>query len=141
MLLHDAVDVVLYVGKAFVDIGQKTISNILLGVFAVSYFVLRLVLFGNIILRNYASGFSDVDMKLGSSHYMFAYQEGASTPIEMSSIGLCMNKYCMSSYWSLCASTVILYVMHIYWFGLIIKTVRKSLLKGSVDDVREKKQM
>jgi hypothetical protein len=57
MILHDIVDVFLYLGKVLGYVGQKNIGQVSLVIMAASYFWLRLVNFGTII---YVMWFGDI---------------------------------------------------------------------------------
>lgn len=138
LLLHDAIDIILFFGKAALDVGQKTVANILFVFFVLGYFILRLVIFGKILLRCIFMSIQDTEERLGSSRYFVGYRENVSEGFEFSAAGFCINKYCVAPYNTLVFSACILYIMHIYWFALILRMVKKAVTKGSVDkDIRE----
>lgn len=125
MLLHFGVDVVYYSGKCFVEVGYVFLLPLFLVAFVVSYFVLRIVLLAKVISLCYCTR---NDARFGSTDYFLAYKTEANTPYEISSFGLCINKFCLSTWHTLFASLILLYVMHIYWFTVLLIMVKRIIL-------------
>lgn len=139
MLIHDAVDVILYSGKALVDAGYKAIANILFLIFVIAYFVLRIWIFGTLIYISTANALTAQGKRFMSTDYVFAFKETAYPNFELSAQGICLHQYCVSTYYTLTAGMMALYAMHLYWFSLILVMVKNAIFDRKVDDVREDK--
>lgn len=135
MLLHYGVDAVYYTGKLFVAVGHVFMSRVSTVAFGTSYFVLRIVLLAKVVIGVY---FNSTDEGFHSSQNLITFQEDAQTPYEASSFGLCINKYCLSSWKTLMISSILLYMMHIYWFAFLLVQVKRIIVTdGVVRDYRE----
>lgn len=55
----------------------------------------------------------------------------------MSGYGLCIADHCVSSYWFLVAFMSLLYLLHIFWFYLIIRMIKRALFVQKLEkDIR-----
>lgn len=137
LLLHDAVDVLLYSAKAISDAGYKSIARVIFFLFAASYFVLRIITFGYLLLVTVLQSL-DRGHHWPSGDYFFQYKQEVNKPFEISALGVCFQGYCCSTFWSLNASLYILFIMHVYWFSLILKMIKNALTKGPLtEDIRK----
>ena len=68
--------------------------------------------------------------------FAFSYIPNASTPFEVSSYAMCVNRYCVSSHYFLGCLVVALICLHIYWFTLIVVVIKK-VVAGQVSDPRQ----
>ncbi|KAL0482816.1 hypothetical protein AKO1_014202 [Acrasis kona] len=131
IFLHDVVDVFLYSAKAFHEIGRSNIANTLFGMFAVSFFVLRLILLPMFVLNAYF--LLDDPVMITSfppSKFLFKYVTDAYYPIEISSYGVCAFRWCLSTLWLVLIGLALLVCLHVYWFSIIFKMVMKIVLKN-----------
>lgn len=142
LLLHYVVDVALYPAKIGVYVGRQMMAGIFYATFVILYFVFRIVVFGKVAYYFISSGITIDAFKhqVGSADYLVALREDAYTPIEVSSFGFCVNKYCVSTWWSLAFSSIALYLMHVYWMILLIDMSVKMIKNGRLDDHREVKK-
>lgn len=109
---HDINDLFLEIGKTFVYREKKTMTNIWFGVIIVSWVALRLVLFPFVIIRS------------------TIFESIEHIPIDI-----------FPFYYSLNASLLFLVVLHVYWFGLMIRMLVRVLSgqeKGVVDSREQK---
>jgi ceramide synthetase len=109
---HDINDLFLEIGKTFVYRERKTMVNIWFGVIIVSWVALRLVFFPFVVIRS------------------TIFESIQHIPIDI-----------FPFYYSLNASLLFLVVLHVYWFGLMIRMLVRVLRgqeKGVVDSREEK---
>jgi len=109
---HDVNDLFLEIGKTFVYREKKTMTNIWFGVIIISWVALRLVLFPFVIIRS------------------TIYESIEHIPVDI-----------FPFYYSLNACLLFLVVLHVYWFGLMIRMLVRvvSGQEKTVVDSREKK--
>jgi len=109
---HDVNDLFLEIGKTFVYREKKTMTNIWFGVIIVSWVALRLVLFPFVIIRS------------------TIWESIEHIPVDI-----------FPFYYSLNASLIFLVVLHVYWFGLMIRMLVRVLSgqEKTVVDSRERK--
>jgi ceramide synthetase len=133
ILLHDAVDVFLYVAKSFHEAHYTTVSSVLFGLFALIFLVLRLMYFPYLVHYAYANPFYQY---WPNTWYVIRDVPNTSSFFDLSSYGMCINGKCLSTYWFLFSLCCVLIVLHIYWFYLIVQVIIKGLM-GDFHDVRE----
>eukprot|EP00201_Polytomella_parva_P017192 CAMPEP_0175059570 /NCGR_PEP_ID=MMETSP0052_2-20121109/12505_1 /TAXON_ID=51329 ORGANISM="Polytomella parva, Strain SAG 63-3" /NCGR_SAMPLE_ID=MMETSP0052_2 /ASSEMBLY_ACC=CAM_ASM_000194 /LENGTH=221 /DNA_ID=CAMNT_0016325133 /DNA_START=517 /DNA_END=1182 /DNA_ORIENTATION=- len=114
MVVHDINDVIMEVAKCFnytsaAHPWAENVAKTFLGLFVVTWALLRMYYFPRYILH--------------------------STLFEIQEV-LGMKPQC---YWLINGLFVVLFLMHVYWFGLILRTVYTTLRSGRTHDVREKK--
>jgi len=120
LLIHDFVDIFLYVAKAFHDAGFQTVANILFIGFVIALPVVRLWYFGvHLIIPVFA---------LPDFPKSFFYDVAGANGFIVN--GLCYKGSCISV-WLTCAYAVcILWCLHLYWFYrtllLLWKTIKNS---------------
>lgn len=138
MLIHDTVDVFLYVGKTVMLGGSALGANIILVFFFLAYFLLRIAIFGKLIYISTMNALSPAGVRFMSTDYVFAFKPTAYPNFELSAQGLCVNQFCVSTYYILTAGMMTLYAMHIYWFYLILLMIKKAIFgKKLAADIRE----
>lgn len=139
LILHDVVDIFLYSAKAMHSAKKQTGANILFFAFTVSFLVLRLMLFPYIV---YLLAVNPNRLFWPSTHFLFRHVPNVSVPIEFSSYGLCLNRYCISTHHFLNALLLVLVVLHVYWFVLVVKLLVKTLGAGGnvPGDIRHHKK-
>jgi hypothetical protein len=106
LLIHDFVDIFLYVAKAFHDAGFQTVANVLFIGFVIALPVVRLWYFG---LHLIMPVFQLVDYPKA-----FFYDVPGAHGFIVN--GLCYNGHCFSV-WLLCVyAACTLWCLHLYWF-------------------------
>jgi hypothetical protein len=139
LLLHDIVDIFLYSAKGCHIVQHstfQTVANVLFAIFTVTFFALRLVYFpwmiGYTVWHPFVSS-------IPSKQYFFRYVPNAYYPFELSSYGVCAFKYCISTYNLLTLELCLLLVLHINWFGTILKILFTTLKEmKNPGDIRAK---
>jgi len=138
LLLHDAVDIFLYSAKMFHGVNFQLLANVNFFLFTLTFAILRLGYFPYLISitlwHNYQHLFPNM-------HYLARYVPNAYYPFELSNYGLCVNRYCLSSYWLLVSLMSVLLILHCYWFCLIVRLLVRTIASGGnvPGDIREKK--
>ena len=129
LLLHDFNDVVLEMGKISSYLNRTRLANCFLVLFGVCWFTLRIVAFPALILKNTIFEYL---VAIGDKYIFMSSLEIAEDDLLLACpcdvmqfhtfVGptLAMEKY-RSFYYSANGLLVILYCMHIYWFGFIME--------------------
>ncbi len=135
LIVHDIVDVILYNGKVIHYLKYEKLSNLLLAIFIIfGLGFLRLIYFPYLISFSFLSkGITS----FSATHYLFGYLEEAHPIFEVSSYGICVAKYCLSSFRIEQAFLCVLVCLHMYWFSLACKVAYKTIIVGKVVDIRE----
>jgi len=128
VLLHDVGDVFLYNAKFFHAGKFQTFANICFFLFTVTFFFTRLVLFP-VLPLTYA--FVERYRVLYPSLTFFVGKiPNITAPIEVSSFGICVNGYCVSTLYSIGIFLLVLVLLHMYWFTMIVRLLIKTLSEG-----------
>jgi hypothetical protein len=137
ILLHDIGDVFLYNAKMFHTANIQSAANTSFFLFASSFFILRLVLLPYTV-AHYILYPGIIELYHGTV-YMFGYLPNAIWPVELSSYGICVNGYCLSTMYLLGLFVYLLVALHWYWFYLILQVLQKALSHGGnvQGDVRQ----
>ncbi len=70
--------------------------------------------------------------------YYFRYVSDAEPTFELSSYGICINRYCLSTVWFLIGLLWVLVALHIYWFKLILTLAYRAVFaKKKLGDIRQ----
>ncbi|CEG39846.1 ceramide synthase 4-like [Plasmopara halstedii] len=122
LMLHDVNDLMLETAKIFVYLQWETVANILFGLFALLWFIVRWFFYSHNILHSaYAFAYRDIVasiMEAGTFH-------GFDAPVWYWVWAVFFGFLCL------------LLVLHIYWGFLIIKMVIKAVGDGNVEkDIR-----
>ncbi|KAG2382746.1 hypothetical protein C9374_005326 [Naegleria lovaniensis] len=135
LLLHDVVDVFLYIAKTLNHLKfERTCETVFVG-FVLSFFVLRLIYLPYLIIHSLFYTFNSWDYP--QRYYVFRYVTNVHDYFEISSYGACCLKYCVSSFWSLIALLVVLVLLHIFWFSLVTKMIVNIVSGKGKQDIRE----
>ncbi|KAF0984177.1 hypothetical protein FDP41_007354 [Naegleria fowleri] len=135
LLLHDVVDVFLYIAKTLNYLKfERTCETVFVG-FVLSFFVLRLVYLPYLIIHSLFYTFNSWDYP--QRYYIFRYVSNVHDYFEISSYGACCLKYCVSSFWSLISLLVVLVLLHIFWFTLVTKMIINIVSGKGKQDIRE----
>ncbi|KAL9651312.1 hypothetical protein ABK040_001264 [Willaertia magna] len=134
LILHDFVDVFLYIAKALHHLHFENGSTILFLCFTVCFILVRLVYFPVVILLA-AANFQGWDY--AARYYFFRYVKDAHFPIEISDYGSCLFRYCVSSYWALTLLLCLLVVLHAIWLKAIVRVLYGAVVGANVGDPRE----
>lgn len=122
LMIHDVNDLILETGKVFVYMQWETVSNVMFGVFALVWFLVRWVFYSyNVVHGAYAYGFSDIVAPI----------------LEAGSFqGINANVW----YWAWVGYVGFLgalLALHVYWGVLIVRMIVKVLGDGNVEkDIR-----
>jgi len=109
LLCHDFNDIFLELGKIFVYRKMKNAANVAFLILMVSWIVSRLAILPLVVLRS--TLFESVDWL-------------PCRPVPY--------------YWPFNGGLITLFLLHIYWFGLMIRVAVRSIIGKGVDDPREK---
>ncbi|KAL0485108.1 hypothetical protein AKO1_011850 [Acrasis kona] len=129
ILLHDVVDVFLYSAKCAHELKIQSVANGSFFIFTVSFFVLRLVCLPFLVINVFSSVIFDepIFSQFPNAFYLFKHVTDAYYPFEVSSYGLCAFQKCVSTPYFLLGFLVLLVCLHIYWFGIVVKLLIKTL--------------
>lgn len=133
IFLHDIADIFLYNAKFYHALKCQMIANICFFSFTVTFFVTRLIWYP-IIIFSFVCGpwFKTYE----SFTFLFAHLPNINSPlgIEVSSFGICVFNYCISSMYLLGGFLFLLLALHIYWFNMIVKLLIRTLTidKGNI---------
>ena len=72
-----------------------------------------------------------------SRYYFFRYVSDSYLPAEVSDYGVCIMKYCISTYWLLVLLLCSLVLLHIFWYYLVLKILVRTLRGVNLTDIRE----
>jgi len=134
LILHDFVDIFLYSAKAFHHMNNEMMSSALFVGFTLSFLYMRLMLLPYIIylaISNF-QGWDDP-----SRYFFVRYVSDSVLPVEVSDYGVCVAKYCLSTYWLLILLLCLLVTLHIFWFVLVVKILIRTLKGTNLKDIRE----
>ncbi|KAL0481935.1 ceramide synthase [Acrasis kona] len=134
LLLHDSVDIFLYSAKATNELRLKTLADTLFGLFAVTFFLLRLVYFPYI---TYYTTFNDHIKYFPQKWYFIRKVGDVDKLFQVDSYGVCIGGYCISTWYFLICLLCTLICLHIYWFSIITRMAyTKLFLKKELEDPR-----
>ena len=136
MLLHDVNDIVLEAGKICNYLDRTNIANSIFLLFVICWFALRIVAFPAVILRNtmfeYLVAVGEESSFILSFH-SFDTNSSPCTPLPACATWLIVARTCfvgpilvekhLPYYYIANGLLLILYCMHIYWFGFIVEGV------------------
>jgi hypothetical protein len=147
LLLHDVVDIFLYSAKMLhavrtqkiLSISCQLIANTCFFMFTISFAVLRLMYFPYLLSFPFRNKY---EQTFDSMHYLFRYVPNTHYLFDASHYGVCINRYCVSSYWLLTGLLFVLLFLHFYWFYLTLIVLFKAFKEGneSMHDIREQKE-
>lgn len=135
LLLHDLVDVCLYISKLANSVGLETIS-LFTGFFLVaSYGLCRLIWFPIVILFSVFPRY-----RITAYYYLvsFSWTGENFTQFRFDACGMCAFGICVSPYWMCVGFMSLLVCLHLYWYSLLIKVAFRNVRScGKSGDIRE----
>lgn len=137
ILLHDAVDIFLYNAKMAHELGKETAANVLFLLFTASFFVLRLICLPFMVINVYwCLDDPRLVANFKSAHFVFKTVTDAATPFDVSSYGICVNQYCISTLWFVLGALALLICLHVFWFSIVLRLLFKTVLGNKIHDPR-----
>ncbi len=112
-------------------------ANILFVLFTISFGILRLICLPYIVINAFFLLYNpEMVARFGSSHFVFKYVTDASSFAEVSSYGICVNRYCVSTLYTVLFSLAALVGLHVYWYTLVLKLLFQTIMGTAIHDPR-----